>query len=117
MIKVKVLNNEHELDTLNGYYRLNDLWKLSGSIEGLDPVGWMQGHGPHSQYSVQLRTVKRAGKVVSVNIWGNQSKLMEYSAFICPEFKNRFVNALTFQEYGDEARAFQEIRSVMSGVY
>ena len=77
MLSILVKDDWHELDTLNGYYRLDDLWKGVGSPEGLDPRTFVEATKPHTLYTIQIRK----------HVWSGQAKLYEYAAFLDPAFK------------------------------
>ena len=77
MISVKINKEWHELDTLNGYYKLEDLFKSVGSPEGKDPKTFINECGPHSAYSIQRKK----------HVWASQSKVYAYAGFLDKEFK------------------------------
>ena len=81
MISIKVLNDWHTLDTINGYYKLNDLFKLVGSPEGFDPETFVRTQGPHSDYSIQRKK----------HIWATRLKLYSYAAFLDEEFNETML--------------------------
>lgn len=85
MIEVKVNNEWHELDTLNGYYRLEDLFKSAGSPEGKDPRDFINECGPHSAYSIQRKK----------HVWASQSKVYAYAGFLDEEFQKIMDEVLT----------------------
>lgn len=99
MLSVKVLGDWCTLDTINGYYRLDDLWKESGKPEGLDPVSFSRDHGPHEIYSI------RRNKYV----WATQAKVYEYAAFLDEEFK-------ALWEEAKDLRDVSLLRNVATGV-
>ena len=78
MIRLKFLGEEHLLDNINGYYRLEDL-------KGLDPKRFMREEGPHTPYSLQFRKY----------VWANQAKVYQYCAWADPEFKKSMDEALS----------------------
>ena len=76
MINVKVLGEWHELDTINGYYKLDDLYRGVGSPEGQSPLSYVRGNAPHAAYSIQMKK----------STWANQVKTYAYAAYLDPEF-------------------------------
>lgn len=78
MIKVKLLDEWHTIDTLNGYYCLEDVWKAAGKPEDFRTQEFVKRNGPHRDYSIQR---------VGPRIWGCQSKVYQYCGWLCPEFK------------------------------
>ena len=69
MIRVKFLGEWHELDTLNGYYRLEDLG-------GPEPRDFVKATKPHRKYTVQCRR----------HVWVSQVKVYQYCCWADPEF-------------------------------
>lgn len=99
MISVNVLGEWIQLDTLNGYYRLEDLFKEVGSPEGKDPVVFANECGPHAAYTIQRKKY----------VWASQAKVYGYAAFLDPKFDETMRNAL---ETGDLTLA----RTIATGV-
>lgn len=81
MIKVTFQGEEHILETINGYYRLEDL-------SGPDPKIFMRTQGAHRPYSIQFRK----------DVWVSQAKVYQYCAWADPVFKAAMDAAL---EAGD----------------
>ena len=77
MLKLEFLGDEVELDSLNGYYRLNDLG-------GPDPRVFMNTQGPHTPYSIQLKR----------HVWCNMPKVIQYCSWADPVFKEKTELAL-----------------------
>lgn len=77
MISVKVLNEWHELDTLNGFYRLEDLFWLTGRPEGLDPRAFLRSGKRYGSNDIQ----------VNKYTWVKQHVVYGYAAYLDPEFK------------------------------
>lgn len=100
MIKIKVQGVWVTLDTLNGYYRLEDLWAAHGKPASFSPRNFMRSQGPHRAYSLQFRKY----------VWGSQSKLYQYAAWICPQFSDIMHEAL---EAGDAGIARQIVTGVI----
>ena len=78
MINVKLNGDWHTLDTLNGYYRLDDAWLAAGKPEEFTPKEFIKRNGPHRQYSMQR---------VGSKIWGSQVKVYQYCSWMCPKFR------------------------------
>lgn len=87
MIEVKVFGEFHPLDTLNGYYRLDDLYTQVGRPKGLSPREFV-GSKLHKMYSVMLTRTKT---------WGNQVKVYEYAAFLDPKFLEVMTQAVSLK--------------------
>lgn len=99
MISINVMGDWHTLDTLNGYYRLEDLFKAVGSPEGKEPIVFANERGPHAAYTIQRKKY----------VWANQDKVYGYAAFLDPKFDEIMQEVL---ETGDLALA----RTIATGV-
>lgn len=76
MISVKVLQEWHELDTLNGYYCLRDLFRAVGSPADKSPDDFVRLCAPHKPYTIRINKT----------VWASQIKVYEYAAFLDPHF-------------------------------
>lgn len=89
MIDVKVLNEWIELDTLNGYYCLDDIYKSIGSPEDRSPRAWFKNLGGVPLYSMGFTTTKT---------WANQVHVYKYCAWLCPNFKAKMEEFLASKD-------------------
>ena len=78
MINVKLNGEWDTLDTLNGYYCLNDAWLAAGKPEEFTPIEFFKGQGPHREGSVQL---------IGPKVWASQVKVYQYCSWMSPEFR------------------------------
>lgn len=84
MIKINVAGDWATLDTLNGYYCLEDLWAAYGKPEGFDPRTFLRTCGPHRRYTMQSRR----------KVWCSQAKVYQYAAWVDPKFNAIMAEAL-----------------------
>lgn len=88
MISVKVKDEWCTLDTLNGYYRLDDLWSSVGNPMDKTPRTFALSK-MHKMDSIQFTKNKT---------WGNQVKLYEYCSYIDNVFKQIMHEACTTKD-------------------
>lgn len=85
MISICLQGVWHELDTLNGCYRLDDLFRAAGKPEGRDPRAFVEHLKPHKLGTIQVR---------NKYVWSNQAKVYQYAAWLDVDFKDTLVEVL-----------------------
>lgn len=88
MIDVNVLSEWHRLDTLNGYYRLDDLFKGVGKPEGKTPRDFLREACTPEDKSIR----------VNKYVWGNQNQAYAYAAYLCDDFRAHMEEALDLKD-------------------
>lgn len=73
------------MDTLNGYYRLDDLFRAVGSPEGRSPRDFVESTKPHTLGTLQVR---------NKYVWSNQAKVYQYAAFLDKTFSGTLSKVL-----------------------
>lgn len=102
MIDVKVCGEEIELDTLNGYYCLDDIFKMIGKPDGKSPRYWfsqLDQRPPHG--SIAFTRTKT---------WANQIKVYSYCAWLCENFNDVMHKV---KDTGDKALALTISTSII----
>jgi predicted carbohydrate-binding protein with CBM5 and CBM33 domain len=102
MISLNVLGDWHTLDTLNGYYRLVDLFNAVGKPAGKSPENFVREVKHPVQYSIQVKK----------HVWANQDRLYAYAAYIDPAFADVMNRVLTEPAASRRALA----RTIATGV-